>query len=84
MKHDKTDRDLNKDVSMPGSSGSQGNQTDRPLRSSLEESEVGARSGKGDLGSTSGSSGRTNSSGTSGSTSGSSGGSRTGSSDIER
>ena len=83
MKHDRTDRDLNKDVNMPGSSGSQGSQSDRLRGSNLEESEVGASSGN--LGSSSGSSGRTSSSNTSGSPSSSSGsGSRTGSSDINR
>ncbi len=76
MKHDKIDRDLNKDVNMPGSSGSQGSQTDRPLRGNLEESEVGASSGKGNLGSSSGTSG----SSSSGSRTGSSGSS----SDINR
>jgi len=83
MKHDKTDRDLNKDVSMPGSSSSQGSDNDRLRRGNLEESEVGASSSKGDLGSSSGSSGRTSSSST-GTSSSSSSGSRTGSSDINR
>ena len=69
MKHDKSDRDLNKDVSMPGSSGSKDIKSDRPLRGNLEESEVGAS--KGDLGSSSGTSG----SSSSGSRTGSSGGS---------
>ena len=76
MKHDrdKTDRDLDKDRSMPGSSGSQDIESDRLRRSNLEDSEVGASSGN--LGS-SGSS----SSGRSGS---SSSGNRSGSSDIKR
>ena len=66
MKHDKIDRDLNKDVSMPGSSSSSGSQGNVG-RGNLEESEVGASSSKSNLGSSS--SGRTSSSGTSGSSS---------------
>jgi hypothetical protein len=69
MKHDKTDRDLTKDVNMPGSSGSQGSESDRLRKGNLEESEVGAASGNPDS-----SSGRQGSSGSSsGSRSGSSG-----------
>ena len=81
MKHDKTDRDLNKDVSMPGSSGSQGSDSDRLRGRTLEESEVGTSSSKGNLGSTSGTSGRTDSSSSS---SGSRTGSSGSSSDINR
>jgi hypothetical protein len=80
--HNKSHRDLerNKGVNMPGSSGSQGNQSG-VRRDDLESSEVGASSGSSNKSGTSGSS-RTGSS--SSSDLGSRSSSSSGSSDVGR
>ena len=90
MKHDKSNKDLDKGMNMPGSSISQGSQSGshgNPSRGNLEESEVGASPRGSQSGSQSGSSGssRTGSSSSSsnlGSSGSSSSSSRSGSSDT--
>lgn len=81
MKHDKSNKDLDKGMDMPGSTSSQGSQSGsqgNPSRGNLEESEVGASS-RGSQSGTSGSS-RTDSSSSS-SNQGTSGNARSGTSD---
>jgi hypothetical protein len=81
--HDKSHRDLekNKDMNMPGSTGSQGNQSG-VRRDDLESSEVGASSGTG--GKSSGTPGSSRTGSSSSSDLGSRGSSSSSSSDIER